>query len=113
MFTTEETARTPEQENSKKWIENLEAAFTSVLEEVPADIAYEEIMEWLDNSEFRMNSPVLLANIIMSNLDHSMQHDRFGLSDKLFWAQVGDAMGADYIGKFRRIGAFMAKVDEA
>ena len=63
----------------------------------------------LDTISMQINSPVVLAKLLMANMESP---DSMTTAEKLFWARIADEIGLDWTGKFWRIGRFMEAVVE-
>lgn len=67
-----------------------------------------ELLDPADNIE-----PAALAAILLSVLPTAdMEGARLSVEARVYWMRVADAMGPDWIREFRRVGAFMDKVDQ-
>ena len=61
---------------------------------------------------FRLKDPDALAQWLIAELTGLMSScERFTAEEKAHWIKVADYMGPDWIAKFKRIGAFMDKVE--
>ncbi|NOU47375.1 MAG: hypothetical protein HOO86_09965 [Bacteroidales bacterium] len=62
-----------------------------------------------DGQALTINNPTLWAQMLMQMLTGPMDTkvETFDPEAKLYWAAVAEALGPDYIAKYRRIGAFM------
>lgn len=66
-----------------------------------------ELFHEMRFSEGRLN-PAVFAQILMEHFPaNPMLPD-----EKMFWVQVADHLGPDYIREFRRVGGFMNKLGE-
>lgn len=56
--------------------------------------------------------PVFTGQLLMEILPSAPDHgQRMSAMQKAFWLQVAEYMGPDWIDEFRKVGAFMSKVD--
>lgn len=58
----------------------------------------------------RFANPDVMAQVLMQNMSDP---DEFTYMERIFWSNIAFSMGSDWIGKFRRISAFMSAVDKA
>lgn len=58
-------------------------------------------------ADFKLPS-ASFAQILMNHLPL----DHMATADKVFWLEVMDYMGPDYLAEFRRVGGFMNKLGE-
>lgn len=73
-------------------------------------------LDFLSEQSLRFSNARVMARVLMENLAHPMTADpanSFGGEEKAFWLEVANELGADWIAKFRRIGAFMSAVEKA
>lgn len=74
-------------------------------------IAIEEAGDWAEitASSSVQPSAIVMAQLLMEALPQS---GRMNSGDKRFWLEVAEYLGPDWIAEFRKVGGFMAKVDE-
>lgn len=78
-------------------------------------ILYEDQPEFIANTDMMAmfhRDPNFTAAFLMALLPIEAQHDGNELSkeSKLFWLQVADAMGPDWVHSFKQVSLFMGRV---
>jgi hypothetical protein len=90
----------------------LTDAIGKVNELVPVDASMVNMDCIFDSTNLVIRSPFMMAQFIMQNLSHGTSTvEAFNMDEKLYWLQVANEMGPDYLGKLRRVAAFMDKVE--
>lgn len=95
---------------------DLSNAVYAVNETISAEIALGAIELELHSAKLRIDSPVIFAQLLMQNLHgwaEAGDPEHFHLDEKQFWMVVSEELGPDWLNKFRRVGKFMAEVDNA
>ena len=91
----------------------LETALHRLNDIVPDDAKMSEL-DWIfDGTAFAVKSPFLMSQFIMQSMTHGTGDcETFFTDEKVFWMNVADEMGPDWIAKFKRVAAFMDKMYE-
>lgn len=66
-------------------------------------------LEAWQNMAGDQTTPVMVAQVLMNALPFEGEFPR---ASKVFWLEVAEYMGPDWIGTLRRVAAFMDKVDQ-
>lgn len=87
-------------------VEQIRAGFKLIddaTKRLPGEIG--ELFNYVE----KMHSAVF-AQLLMNHLDDS--DGRMSLAAKAYWMAVGDYIGPDWLVTYKKVGGFMAKVDE-
>lgn len=112
-FVNENSYDNPKNVELRDAFVGLETALGKANEIVPSDAAMPDI-DWIfDGTSLVIRSPFLMSQFLMQALSHGTHSmESFFMDEKLFWMQVANEMGPDYLKKLRRVAAFMDKVEE-